>query len=292
MPDEAGRQRFGAHMSIAGGLHTAFHRGRQVGCDCLQIFMKNQRQWRAPPISDEEVRLWRRARRDTQVRPVFAHGTYLVNLASPDRAIWRRSVAACRDELARCERLGIGDLIIHPGAHGGRGVLAGIGRVRAALNELFERTAGARVRVLLETTAGQGNAIGHEFEQLAEIMGGVRNRRRVGVCMDTAHVFAAGYDLRTPDGYAETMERLDRTVDLRRVRCLHLNDSKTACGSRVDRHDHIGRGKIGRRAFRMLLNDERLVSVPRILETPKGEDGRGRSYDKNNLDKLRRLAMG
>jgi len=289
MPVGSGRQRFGAHMSIAGGLHMAFDRGRQVGCDCLQIFVKNQRQWRARPITNDQIQLWRRARRDTQLRPVFAHGTYLVNLASPDRTVWRRSVAACCDELVRCQRLGIRDLIIHPGAHGGRGVSAGIGRVTAALNELFDRTAGARVRVLLETTAGQGNAIGHEFEQLAEIMGGVGNRRRVGVCIDTAHVFAAGYDLRTPDGYAETIERLDRAVGLRRVRCLHLNDSKTACGSRIDRHDHIGKGKLGREAFRMLLNDERLVLVPRILETPKGEDGRGRSYDKNNLDKLRRL---
>ncbi|HUW81739.1 MAG TPA: deoxyribonuclease IV [Phycisphaerae bacterium] len=289
MPVGSGRQRFGAHMSVAGGLHTAFDRGRQVGCDCLQIFVKNQRQWRARPITDEQVRLWRRARRDTQLRPVFAHGTYLVNLASPDRAVWRRSVAACWDELVRCERLGIRDLIVHPGAHGGRGVLAGIARVTAALNELFDRTPGAPVRILLETTAGQGNAIGHEFEQLAEIIGGVGNRRRVGVCIDTAHVFAAGYDLRTLNGYAGTIERLDRAVGLRRVRCLHLNDSKTACGSRVDRHDHIGRGKLGRAAFRMLLNDPRLMSVPRILETPKGEDGRGRSYDRNNLDRLRRL---
>ena len=220
---------------------------------------------------------------------MVAHGTYLVNLASPDRAVWRRSVGACLDELVRCERLGIRDLVIHPGAHGGRGVLAGIARAVTALDELFDRTAGAQVRILLETTAGQGNAVGYEFEQLGEIAGGVGNARRVGVCVDTAHVFAAGYDLRTPDGYAETIERLARAVGLRRVRCLHLNDSKTACGSRVDRHDHIGKGKLGRAAFRMLLGDERLASVPRILETPKGQDGRGRSYDRNNLDTLRRL---
>jgi len=292
MPGGASRQRFGAHMSIAGGLHTAFDRGRQEGCDCLQIFVKNQRQWRARPMVDSQVRLWRRARRQTGLRLVVAHGSYLVNLASPDRALWRRSVAGSLDELTRCERLGIRDLVIHPGAHGGRGVLAGITRVVAALNELFDRTAGAPVRILLETTAGQGRVIGYEFEQLAATIAGVRNPRRVGVCVDTAHVFAAGYDLRTADGYAETIVRLDRVVGLRRVRCLHLNDSKTACGSRVDRHDHIGKGALGREAFRMLLNDERLVSVPRILETPKGKDGRGRSYDKNNLDRLRRLVAG
>jgi deoxyribonuclease-4 len=282
-------QRFGAHVSIAGGLHQALLRAHQIGCDCLQIFVKNQRQWHAPPLHDEQVRLWKRAWRRLPLRPVIAHGAYLINLASPDPRLWAASIDAGREELRRCAILGIRDWVIHPGSHAGAGIGPGIVRVSDALQRLLDDPTTLRVRILLETTAGQGAALGSSFEHLADIIARLARSRRLGVCLDTAHLFAAGYDLASPDGYAATIQQLARLVGLRRVRCLHCNDSKAACGRRVDRHEHIGRGTIGPRAFRRLLNDPRLANVPRILETPKGTDPRGRNYDRINLARLRRL---
>ncbi len=285
-------QRFGAHMSVAGGLENAFFAGRDAGCDCLQIFVKNQRQWSAPPLRDEHVRAFKRAQRETKLAPVVAHASYLLNLASPDETIREKSRRALADELERCEALGVGGLVIHPGAHMGEGLDAGIGRIVASIDEVHARTAGFATRILLETTAGQGTVIGYEIEQLRRILDGVRESERVGVCLDTCHLFAAGYDLRKPAAYESMVDELADKIGLRRIACIHTNDSKAACGSRVDRHEHITKGRIGKTGFANLVNDARLAHAPRILETPKGTDGRGADLDRVNLGRLRRLIRG
>lgn len=276
-------------MSIAGGLYRAFEAGAEVGCDCMQVFVKNQRQWRVKPLSDAEIREWREAARATGIGPVVAHDTYLINLASPDAAAWDRSISAFVDEMTRCEQLGIPYLVTHPGSHVGSGERAGLRRVARALNTIASRTRGFGVMTLLETTAGQGTSLGDRFEHLAEIIERVRRPERIGVCVDTCHVFAAGYRLASADEYEATIGALDAAVGLSRVRCIHMNDSKRECGSHVDRHEHIGRGCIGREAFRRLVNDARLAGVPKILETPKGKDARGRDWDRVSLAALRRM---
>jgi deoxyribonuclease-4 len=284
------RPRFGAHMSVAGGLHKAFTNATEVGCECLQVFVKNQRQWAEPPLSDEQVQLWQHAAAEHDIAPVVAHNTYLINLASPDATIWKKSIDAFFVELHRCEQLAIKSLVAHPGAHMGEGEAAGIRRIAKGINDLHKRTKGYAVRILLETTAGQGTSIGHTFEHLAAILAKIHAPERVGICVDTCHIFAAGYAITKPDDYAETMQELDAAVGLDRIACFHMNDSKRERGSRVDRHDHIGSGKIGRQAFKNIINDARFRDVPMILETPKGTDPRGRNYDKLMLAKLRRMA--
>lgn len=283
-------QRFGAHMSTAGGLHNAFDIARAAGCDCLQIFVKNQKQWSAKPLSDDDIRAYQVAQRASGIKPIVAHASYLINLGSPDAVQWERSIAAVVDELHRCEAVGIRGLVVHPGAHMGAGVDAGIARIAAGLDEIHSRAPGLKARVLLETTAGQGSSIGCEIEHLGRILHAVADPARVGVCLDTCHLFAAGYDLRDPQECERTIDRLKREVSLRRIACIHVNDSKGACGSRIDRHEHIGQGKIGDAGFRNLLCDARLARVPRILETPKGFDVRGVDLDRVNLQRLRRLA--
>lgn len=282
-------QRFGAHMSIAGGLHHAFEHAEAAGCDCLQVFVKNQRQWSAKPHSDEEVAAWKEAAARTGIAPVVAHATYLINLAAADGDVRKKSVAAFADEFQRCHSLGIVGLVVHPGAHMGDGDETGIRRIADALDEVERLVGDVRPKVLLECTAGQGTAIGWRFEHLAEIRGRVRSPERIGVCMDTCHLFAAGYELRTPTGYDETMAAFDRVVGLENLVCIHVNDSVRELGSRVDRHAGIGEGEIGLAGFRHLVRDERLASVPKILETPKGTDVKGRDLDRVNLGKLRRL---
>lgn len=281
---------FGAHMSIAGGLHHAFFAGQAVGCDCLQVFVRNQRQWKAPPLTEEAIREWKRAGRSTGLRPVVAHDSYLINLASPDAAARQRSIDAFLDELTRCEALGIRYLVAHPGAHMGEGEPAGLRRIAAAFDTIHKAAAGFKVRTLLETTAGQGTTLGYRFEHLADILAGVAAPERINICFDTCHVFAAGYDFRRPDHYDEMMATFQRLVGTRRIKCFHVNDSKRECGSRVDRHDHIGQGKLGHAAFRNLLRDPRFARVPKILETAKGPDEKGREHDAVNLARLRRLA--
>lgn len=284
------KQRFGVHASIAGGLHNALLAGTRLGCDCLQIFVKNQRQWRAAPLTDQQVDAWKRTWAENPCEPVVAHGTYLVNLAARDRAIRGRSVRCCADEVRRSAALGLAGLITHPGSHGGAGESRGIRRIIASLREILDRTADCRTQVLLEATAGQGTSLGHRFEHLAEMIAGAGGGRRLGVCLDTCHLHAAGYDLATRDGYETMIADLLRNRLLERVRCIHFNDSLTPAGSRVDRHTHIGMGTIGREGFRRLLRDKRLLHVPRILETPKGLAPDGREYDAANLEALRRLA--
>ncbi len=276
----------GAHMSIAGGVDKALERGAAVECDAIQMFNKSSNQWRARPLDPEEVARFRALQIEKGISPVLSHGSYLMNLASPDRALYRRSIAAFGEEIDRCETLGIPYLVIHPGSHMGAGEEEGLARVAAALNELLDARSAGRVTILLETTAGQGDNVGHRFEHLRTILDAVRHPGKMGVCVDTCHIFAAGYDLRMQAGYDTVMTELDRTVGLPRVSAFHLNDCKKDLGCRVDRHEHIGKGKIGIEAFRCLMNDPRFEGVPMLLETPKGEDC---AEDRVNLALLRSL---
>ncbi|MBP7936510.1 MAG: deoxyribonuclease IV [Phycisphaerae bacterium] len=278
-------------MSIAGGLHQALVLGRKTGCNCIQIFVKNQRQWHAPPLTQDQVQAWQRALAESDIRPVIAHSTYLINLASPYDQLWQRSINAFTDELERCERLGITALVIHPGAHLGQGVDRGIARVAQALNAIHARTRGFTVKTTLETTAGQGSCLGSRLNQLAAIIEQTREPDRIRVCVDTCHIFAAGYDLSSAQGYAATMADLTHHIGLGRIVAFHLNDSLSPIGCHKDRHEHIGRGHLGRSAFRHLLNDPRFLGRPMILETPKGQDSRGRDLDRVNLATLRRLVV-
>jgi deoxyribonuclease-4 len=282
-------QRFGAHMSVAGGLHLAFERAIEVGCDCLQVFVKNQRQWTAKANTTEEIAAWKTAAVESGVFPVVAHDTYLINLASPDATNRQKSLNAFADELNRCAELGIGYLVTHPGAHMGEGEAAGIARIVESFKAILAEGVGESVQVLLETTAGQGTSLGHRFEHLRDILAGLDGSDRFGVCVDTCHVFAAGYDIKSAEGYVETIRQLEETVGANRVKCFHMNDSKTDLGSRVDRHDGIGEGFLTKEGFQHLVNDPRFVDVPKILETPKGTDEKGRDLDKVNLATLRRL---
>ncbi len=278
-------------MSIAGGMDRAPLRGRQVGCDTIQVFTKSNRQWRAKPLSDREVEAFKANLQATGIGPVVAHDCYLVNLAAPRASLWKKSVAAFREETDRAERLGIPYLVTHPGSHAGAGEEEGIRRVAEALNVLqpaLARHGGARI--LLETTAGQGTSLGYRFEQLAAILDRVERADRVGMCLDTCHVFAAGYDIRTADGYRKTMRDLDACLGLHRVQVIHLNDSLQGLGSRVDRHAHIGDGRLGLEPFRWLLSDPAFRGVPMILETPKDDDFV--KADRRNLARLRRLLTG
>jgi deoxyribonuclease-4 len=277
----------GAHQSIAGGTPLAVERGVSAGCRVLQIFVKNNSRWVGKTIGEEEAREFRRAARRANLAHVAAHTSYLINLGSASGELRRQSLEALADEILRCQRLGISDLVLHPGAHGGEGEAAGVARIASGLNEAFRMTAGTRVRVLLETAAGQGTSVGHRFEHLRDIFGAVSQRRRLAVCFDTCHVHAAGYELASPEGYAETLAAFDRSVGLRALAAIHVNDSRNERGARVDRHEHIGKGRIGREGFRNLMRDPRLAEIPKFLETPKDET---LALDRRNLATLRRLA--
>ncbi|RJX27424.1 MAG: deoxyribonuclease IV [Desulfurivibrio sp.] len=277
----------GAHMSVAGGLHLAFSRITQVGGQALQIFTRNQRQWRAAPISAEEQRLFQAAWRQWGNWPVAAHNSYLINLASPDQEVRGRSVTALAAELERCAALSIPLLIMHPGSHGGDGAAVGLERLVEHLDQALARAAGAeQVDLLLENTAGQGNDLGATFAEIAYVLNHAAHSSRLGVCLDTCHLFAAGYDFRTSKSYRQTMDEFDRLIGLDRLRFFHLNDSIKGLGSRVDRHEHIGRGRIGLTGFRNFLRDPRFRHQPMTLETPKGKDLK---EDMVNLQVLRKL---
>jgi len=278
--------RLGAHESIRGGMCKAFDRAQSVGCDAVQVFVKSNRSWAVRPFSEGEVARFRARAEETGIHPVVGHASYLLNVASPDDALWKKSRDMLRVELERCQALGIPYLVLHPGSHVGAGVEAGLARVARALGEVHAATPGLQTRVLLETTAGQGTSLGRRFEELAWLTEHTPGGKRLGVCLDTCHVFAAGYELRTPDGYATTMESFDQIVGLERLAAIHLNDSKGCLGSGRDRHSHIGQGHIGLEGFRHLLNDDRLAGLPGLLEMPKGDDLR---EDKENLELLRSL---
>ncbi|GIW91927.1 MAG: putative endonuclease 4 [Pirellulaceae bacterium] len=280
--------RFGAHMSISGGVSKSFARGESVGLDAMQIFAKNERQWTAKPISAEEVAAFQAEQQRTGIHPVIVHDSYLINLAAPADDLREKSIVAFADELERCAQLKIPYLVTHPGAHTGIGEEAGLVRVADAISRLLAEGVGGTTMILLETTAGQGTALGYRFEHLARLFELIPYHDRLGVCVDTCHIFAAGYDIRDPDTYDATFAELDRLVGLERVKCFHLNDSQKDLGSRVDRHAHIGQGCIGTEAFRLLVNDPRFAHLPMIIETPKGED---MAEDRMNLALLRSLVQ-
>jgi deoxyribonuclease-4 len=278
--------RLGAHESIAGGIHKAFDRAQSVGCESVQIFVKPNRNWSVKPLSEAAVARFKAKAEATGIEPVVGHASYLLNLASPDEALWTRSRDTLLVELERCEALGVSSLVLHPGAHVGSGEEAGLARVAQGLGEVHEAAAGFRARILLETTAGQGSTLGHRFEQLAWLLEHTPRGERLGVCLDTCHVFAAGYELRTAEGYEATMAAFDEIIGLSRLGAVHLNDCRHELGSRKDRHDHIGRGHIGLEGFRHLVNDPRLAGTAGLLETPKGDD---LAEDRENLALLRSL---
>jgi len=275
-------------MSIAGGLHNALLAAEKHGCATVQLFSKNASQWRAPELSADDIRLFRRHLRRTRLRSPLVHDSYLINLASPDDDLWRRSVEAFVVELQRAERIGARYLVTHPGAHINTDEETGLKRVAAALDEAHRRCPGFRVQVLLETTAGQGTTLGHRFEHLARILAQVADPGRLGVCFDTCHVFAAGYCLAPEREYRATFRTFDRLIGLGRLRAFHVNDSLKPHGSRVDRHAHIGRGHLGLEPFRLLVNDRRFHNRPMVLETAK-EEGDNDDMDAVNLATLRGL---
>jgi deoxyribonuclease IV len=278
--------KFGAHMSTSGGLHKAFGHGERAGCDTIQIFSKNQQQWRGKPLLEQDIAQFRAEQQRTGFGPLIVHDSYLINLASPKDDLWEKSIAAFADELERCAALGIPYLVTHPGAHVGTGEEAGLRREAEALNRLFDAGVGGDTLVLLETTAGQGTCLGHRFEHIATLIEQVGHPERIGVCVDTCHILAAGYDIRTPEACAVTFEEFDRVIGIGRIKAFHLNDSQKDLGSRVDRHSHIGTGFVGLEGFRAIVNDPRFAEIPMILETPKGDD---LAEDIENLAKLRGL---
>ena len=267
----------GSHMSVADGVGKAFARGEKNRCAVMQIFVKNNNRWRGAPLSERER---------TGIWPVFAHNTYLVNLASGDRAIREKSVACTVDELRRCQRLGLPWLVIHPGSHRGAGGEVGISRFASSLGRVLDKTSDVETKILIETTAGQGAGLGRSAEEISWMMKAVDAPDRTGVCLDTCHIFAAGYELRDRENYDNTIRTFDRFVGLERIRAIHLNDSKKPLGSFRDRHEHIGQGEIGEEGFRFVMTDPRLRLIPKILETPKTEGA-----DIRNLALLRSLAV-
>ena len=275
-------------MSIAGGYFRAVERAHEAGCDCVQLFTKNNNQWRAKDLTDEDAERFQEALERLKIGCPASHVSYLINLASPDETLWARSVESLEVELLRAERLGIPSVVIHPGAFTDSSEEAGIGRIVAALDAVHRRTAGIKASVLLENTAGQGSSLGWRFEHLGAIVAGAAEPQRLGVCIDTCHAFVAGYPLDTSQQYSAAMDQLDRAVGLGRIKAFHLNDSKQPLGSRVDRHAHIGQGHLGIEPFRHLLNDPRFRQVPMYLETAK-EEVDGEPMDVVNLRTLRGL---
>jgi deoxyribonuclease-4 len=278
----------GAHQSIAGGYYKAVELAHGLKCDCVQLFTRNNNQWRAKELTDEDVRRFQAKLKELGVVHPLAHDSYLINLASPDPALWKKSVDSFILEMFRADRLGIPYLVTHPGAYTTSSEEAGIAAVVRALDEVHRQTRDIKTKCLLETTAGQGSCLGCRFEQLAAIIERVQDPDSLGVCVDTCHIFAAGYPISTEKDYKATMRSLDKTVGVKLVRAIHINDSVKPLGSRVDRHAHIGRGMIGKEGFRLLLNDRRFKRVPMYLETPKGME-KGKNLDAINLRALRRL---
>jgi deoxyribonuclease IV len=276
----------GAHMSIAGGVGNALLDGKKVDCDAIQIFTKSSRQWASKPYTKEEIEQFRINQKETAIATVIAHDSYLLNLGSPDADLRKRSVAAFIDELERCEILGVTNLVAHPGAHVGAGEAAGITTIAKSLDEIHRACPSYRTKVTLEITAGQGSNLGYRFEQIGAMIDATKESDRLRVCFDTEHAFAAGYDIRTKEGYEQTFSEFDEAIGIDRLAAFHLNDSKKEFHSRVDRHEHIGKGFIGVEAFRLLLNDKRFWGLPMCLETPKGPDLK---EDKENLTLLRSL---
>ena len=280
----------GAHMSVSGGLHLAFERGQAVGCQTMQIFTKSERQWKSKPLDEGILTAWQTARQKYEIGPVLTHDSYLINLASPVDEAWEKSIDAFRDEIARNGQLGIPFLVTHAGAHLNAGEEAGLSRIAQAVNRLhreFEEAGESpATTILFETTAGQGTALGYKFEHWARLREQLEHPEWTGICFDTCHVFASGYDLTTPEGYTTAMDEFERYIGTDNIRAFHMNDSQKGLGSRVDRHEAIGQGAMGLEPFRFLMNDSRFMNTPMVLETPKSPDGH---EDIENLAILRGL---
>jgi deoxyribonuclease IV len=276
----------GAHMSIAGGATMAIERARSIGCTAMQMFVKNNMQWFARPLTREEAKTFLDHRQRSELLSIFAHANYLINLAATNGQFHANSIRSLSEELVRTHQLELPFLVLHPGAHLGAGEEAGLEKIVDSIDRVLSGLPKIKTRIALETTAGQGSCLGNKFEHLAYIIGRVREPERLCVCLDTAHVFASGYEIVTDASIRKTFREFDRVVGLDRLAAIHLNDSKTACGSRVDRHEHIGKGKIGLPVFRFIMGDRRFRKIPKVLETPKGKDLR---EDVINLKTLRRL---
>jgi len=275
----------GAHFSIAKGLHQALFTARDYGCTAVQVFTKNSSTWKEKALSKEDIRQFEEARQKTGICHIASHTSYLINLASPEKKKYDMSCEALKQELIRCAALKIPLVVLHPGSHMESGVEAGIKRIASAVNRVFDGLPKNPTRLLLETTSGQGFTLGHTFEQLADIIKKIELKDHLGVCLDTCHIFAAGYDLRTQAAYQKTMTIFESVIGLDHLYWIHLNDSMREMGARVDRHEHIGQGFIGEKAFRLLMNDSRFRDVPKVLETPKGKGEK--DWDQINLAKLR-----
>ena len=279
----------GAHMSIAGGFDKAVERAHEAGCDCVQIFSKNNNQWRARPIPEGAGEQFQQRLQELNITHPLIHASYLINLGSPDEGQWQRSVEALVIEIQRADELGIPFVVVHPGAYTSSDEASGIRQIAQGLDELHQQTHGVQSRVLLETTAGQGTNLGWQFEQLAAMLDQVQDPDRVGICVDTCHVHAAGYALSSPEDYEQTWKSFEAVLSFDQIHAIHLNDSKRELGSRVDRHEHIGLGEIGLEAFRLLMNDSRFAEIPMYLETPKQDLDGGEEGDQLNLAALRKL---
>lgn len=280
----------GAHFSIAGGLHNALYTARDYRCTAVQIFTKNASTWKERALAVEEIEAFHQARKETGIEAIAAHTAYLINLGSPAEKKFNQACDALARELVRAARLSIPWVVHHPGAHMKAGEAAGIQRISEGINRVLDDPETRGPRLLLETCAGQGTTLGHTFEQLAAIAERVEKKDRIGFCLDTCHIFAAGYDIRTEAAYAQTMGRFDDVLGLDRLHLVHLNDARRELGSRVDRHAHIGQGEIGAEGFSQIMNDSRLAGVPKILETPK--TGGGVDWDRRNLDLLLKMVHG
>jgi deoxyribonuclease IV len=273
-------------MSIGGGVHTAIERGRSIKCTAIQMFVKNNMQWFARPLTREKIRAFCNHVQRGELLSIFAHANYLINLAATNPRFHANSIRSLAEELTRADQLELPFLVMHPGAHLGVGEEAGLDKIVASIDRVFREIPKVKTRIALETTAGQGSCLGHRFEQIAYVIKNVREPDRLCVCLDTAHVFAAGYDMGSEAGVKETFRQFDRVIGLDRLGAIHVNDSKTARGSRVDRHQHIGKGQIGLDAFRFIMRGRRFRKIPKVLETPKGKEMR---EDLANLKTLREL---
>jgi deoxyribonuclease IV len=276
----------GAHMSIAGGAHMAIERACSIKCTAMQIFVKNNMQWFARPLSIDEIRAFLDHQQRAQLGSVFAHANYLINLAATNPQFHANSLRALAEELIRADHLELPFLVMHPGAHLGAGEEAGLEKIAASIDAIWRVIPKVKTKIALETTAGQGSCLGHHFEQITHIINNVREPERLCVCLDTAHIFAAGYDIGSEIAVKKTFREFDRVIGRDRLAAIHLNDSKAARGSHVDRHAHIGKGKIGLAAFRFIMNEPRFRKIPKVLETPKGKELK---EDVVNLRTLRRL---
>lgn len=276
----------GAHMSIAGGVHNAVTAGKETGCNCIQVFTKSSNQWKAKPLTQKDVTQFKDLVKETKISPIVAHDSYLINIASPDQALREKSINALLEEVERAELLEIPFLVMHPGARMDSNISLALKRVAEGINRIYNQTLNYNVMICLEITAGQGTTLGRTFEELQEIIEQVKDSNRIGVCLDTCHLYAAGYDLKTKSGFKEAIGSFEKILGFDKLKVVHLNDSKKGLNCHVDRHEHIGKGMLGLEPFQWILNDPRFANIPLILETPKGVSNK---EDLENLALLRSL---